>query len=486
MTVVAGVENLRLKYPGTDSLLMKDFTLSIEQGEKVLIIGPSGSGKSTLLQVMTGLIPASVEVPMKADGLKIPLSWGYLFQDPDSQFCMPYVDEELAFVLENLRVPSSEMRNYMSHYLEQVGLSFDNLHTSIQTLSGGMKQRLAIASVLALEADTLFLDEPTAMLDPAGTKEVWETIKGIANDKTCIIVEHKIDQIIEFVDRVILLDEKGEIRADGSANSVFEANKQVLREQGIWYPSVWEDYLETKPKNVITSLAEAKPLISLSGFTGYRGGTETIKIQKADVFPGEWITIIGENGAGKSTLLHALMKLVKTKGYYYLFEKEYKKTSDIAKYISFVFQNPELQFVTNSAAGEVAYSLERENWSREAIDHKVGELLDRYRLTAERDNHPYQLSMGQKRRLSVASAVVKEQPVLLLDEPTFGQDAANTFTILEQLEELQRRGTTIMMVTHDRNIVKNFATRVWEIENGMLAKDVSTVEFFHGRAAGSV
>jgi energy-coupling factor transport system ATP-binding protein len=176
MEAVASVHKLRLKFPGVQSLLFKDFSLSLRKGEKVLILGSSGSGKSTLLQVLTGLIPGSVDVPMKAESINIPSSWGYLFQDPDSQFCMPYVDEEIAFVLENLQIPREKMQSYMKYYLNQVGLNFDDIHTKIQTLSGGMKQRLAIASVLALEAEVLFLDEPTAMLDPDGTEEVWKTI----------------------------------------------------------------------------------------------------------------------------------------------------------------------------------------------------------------------------------------------------------------------------------------------------------------------
>jgi energy-coupling factor transport system ATP-binding protein len=477
MTSLAGVKDLRLKFPGAESLLFKDFSLSFHKGEKVLLLGPSGSGKSTLLQVLTGLIPNSVEVPMKATDVHIPASWGFLFQDPDTQFCMPYVDEELAFVLENLQVPREEMPGLIKHYLEQVGLSFADLHTNIQTLSGGMKQRLAIASVLALEPEVLFLDEPTAMLDPEGTTEVWKTIKQVGEDKTVIIVEHKIDEIVDFVDRVILLSEEGTIIADGNKEDVFKKYKHVLIDQGIWYPNVWNDYIKSRrnhpPKQRVNHETTA---ISISSFSGFRGKEKKIEVQQADVYPGEWIAVLGKNGAGKSTLLHALMDLIKTNGSYTIFGKDHKRIKSLADQVTFVFQNPEFQFVTNSVYDEIAYTLRLEKWSEDKVSERVNELLKLFRLDDRKDNHPYQLSMGQKRRLSVASAIVKEQPILLLDEPTFGQDAKNTFSILEQLESLRTSGTTIVMVTHDMHIVEHFASRVWSIENGNLTEDCSPSE----------
>lgn len=472
MAMVTGTKNLRLKFPGVESLLFRDFSLSFEKGEKVLILGPSGSGKSTLLQVLTGIIPHSVDIPVKAENITIPESWGFLFQDPDTQFCMPYVDEEMAFVLENLQVPREKMEDLIHYYLAQVGLKLEDIHTNIQTLSGGMKQRLAIASVLALEPEVLFLDEPTAMLDPEGTADVWNTIKEIGEEKTVIIVEHKIDQVVDFVDRVVLLNEKGQLMADGPKQEIFKDYHHVLIEQGIWYPGVWEEYIETHSVQLTAKEQPGEKLaLSLSDFSGYRGKIKKITVPQLEVRVGEWITIVGSNGAGKSTFLHALMNLIKTKGTYRIFDQDYKKIKNFSDYVTFVFQNPEFQFVTNTVYEEVAYTLQLENWSPESIDRRVNELLAFYRLEKHREHHPYQLSMGQKRRLSVAAAIVKEQPILLLDEPTFGQDAKNTFAILEQLEMLRSHGTTIIMVTHDWNIVNHFATRFLQIENGEIVAD---------------
>jgi energy-coupling factor transporter ATP-binding protein EcfA2 len=472
MTLAAQVEKLRLKFPGGKSLLFKDLSTSFYKGEKVLLLGPSGCGKSTLLQVLSGLIPRSIEVPIKAEAIVTPKSWGYVFQDPDSQFCMPYVDEEIAFVLENLQIPRENMPEKIEELLSMVGLKFDHIHTNINTLSGGMKQRLAIASVLAMDPDVLFLDEPTAMLDPEGTKEIWDIIKKIGSDKTCIIVEHKIDHVVDFVDRIIVFNNKGEIIADGNKEEIFSTYKQEFLQYGIWYPGVWEDYLKTYNKPVQNHLQEHKEILVLKDFKGYRKKEAKISIEKVTVKEGEWIAIIGKNGAGKSTLLHALMQFIKTTGTYLLKGTPVEKVKKLTDELTFVFQNPEFQFVTNSVFEEIAYSLRLERMNEQKIEQIVEEMLDLFALKDQRDQHPYQLSMGQKRRLSVAASIVKKQPIILLDEPTFGQDSKNTFRLLELIEHMRQQGTTVFMVTHDRHIAKHFATRIWKIEDGKLVEDV--------------
>lgn len=203
--------NLRLKFPGDDSLLFKDLSFSVNKGEKVLLLGPSGCGKSTLLQVASGIVPNSFELPMKAEKLELPDSWGFVFQDPDTQFCMPYVDEELAFVLENLNVPRQDMTALIVAALERVGLHLPDIHTPILELSQGMKQRLALTSVLLMEPEVLFLDEPSALLDPEGTEQIWTSIQTAAADQTVVIVEHKIEQIANWIDRVVLFTHDGKI-----------------------------------------------------------------------------------------------------------------------------------------------------------------------------------------------------------------------------------------------------------------------------------
>ncbi|WP_417897458.1 ATP-binding cassette domain-containing protein [Bacillus haimaensis] len=465
------LEDLRLKYP-EGRQLFHDFSLSVKKGEKVLILGPSGSGKSTLLQVLSGLIPEVLDVPMVARDRVAPNSWGYVFQDPDTQFCMPYVDEELAFVLENLAVQRDKMPERIRQLLELVRLDLDDIHTSIGKLSGGMKQRLAIASVLAMEPEVLFLDEPTAMLDPVGTQQVWDTIKGIDEEKTVIIVEHKVDLLLDYVDRIVVLDEVGCIVADGPTASIFQNHIPLLKKYGIWYPGVWEDYLKEREKeaDIVSIEPEQLPIISLDGFSGYRGREKKIEVEGKVIHRGEWIAIVGENGAGKSTLLESLMQLVKTEGVYTLDGKAVKGIP--SNRIGFVFQNPEFQFVTTSVYEEIAYSLRWKEQKEEEVALRVEELLQRFRLQHLKTQHPYQLSMGQKRRLSVAAAVINEPEVLLLDEPTFGQDSKNTFRMLEWLYSMKQAGVSIVMVTHDLHIAENFADRVWVVENGKVKEEV--------------
>jgi energy-coupling factor transport system ATP-binding protein len=464
------IQNLRLKFPGEESLLFRDLSLSFKKGEKVLLLGPSGCGKSTLLQVLSGLIPRSIDIPMKAEKFAPPSSWGYVFQDPDSQFCMPFADEELAFVLENLGVPRQEMKDRIQQHLRQVGLHLDDLHTNIGSLSGGMKQRLAIASVLALEPEVLFLDEPTAMLDPAGTKDIWKLLKKVAQDKTVLVVEHKIDHVLEFIDRIILFNQQGEIIADGPKEIIFSRYKHVMRNQGIWYPGVWEEHLQQNQIPYVQP-KRGESIVTLQDFRGFRKKDTKIIVDDLKVFPGEWMVVRGENGAGKSTFLHALMQFIKTSGTYELYGKPIKKLKNIADSMTFVFQNPEFQFVANTVFEEIAYSLRLEKRNPQEIQETVHHLLEVFHLADHQHKNPFQLSMGQKRRLSVAASIVKEQKLILLDEPTFGQDSKNTFALLGWLEEYRRQGSTIIMVTHDDYISEHYATRVLTIKNGELINE---------------
>lgn len=466
------VTDLRLKFPGEDTLVFKDLSLSVQPGEKVLMLGPSGCGKSTLLQVLSGIIPDSIELPMKTTDIQLPDSWGFVFQDPDTQFCMTHVDEELAFVLENLQIPRGEMPALIEDVLERVDLHLEDPHTPINAMSQGMKQRLALASVLLLEPDVLFLDEPSALLDPEGTRQIWSSIRHATADKTVIIVEHKIDLIADWVDRVVLFNDHGVMIADGPPATVFADCQEALKRFGIWYPGVWEEYtaseaFQSMMKNRQAPSSQMK--IHLQEFHGFRGNTKKITAEQATIQAGDWVTIVGENGSGKSTLLLSLMQLLRTDGVYELNGVPIvwkKKKRQLPEGLSLVFQNPELQFVTNSIMDELTVSLH--GMPKTEADRYAEEMIQLFNLPDSVSRHPYQLSTGQKRRLSVATALTPDTDILLLDEPTFGQDARNTFAILEKLEQLRTQGVTILMVTHDTEIVENFATVVWTVSDGML------------------
>jgi energy-coupling factor transport system ATP-binding protein len=470
MEYITSVNKLRLKFPDEKGLLFKDLTLSFKKGEKVLLLGPSGCGKSTLIQVLSGLIPYSIDIPIKSENIQIPNSWGFVFQDPDSQFCMPFVDEEIAFVLENLQVPREEMPERINELLDMVGLQLEDIHTSIQALSGGMKQRLAIASVLALNPDVIFLDEPTALIDEEGTEQIWNTVKNISRDKTIIIVEHKIEQIIDFVDRVIIFTPDGELLADGNMTYIFSNYKEELKKYGIWYPGAWEDFKRENNQKPVSLRNDNE--VHLKNFHGYRKKEVKISLEEALIHSGEWIAVNGQNGAGKSTLLLSLMQLIKTSGDYQINEQSIKKLADLQRKAYLVFQNPEYQFITNSVFEEISYELKGgKEINNEYFHKKANDLLTIFGLHDKQHQHPYHLSLGEKRRLSVATAFIQNPKLLLLDEPTFGQDAQNTFKLLELIEAERQKGTIIIMVTHDLNIVQHFATRIWEVKEGRVISD---------------
>ncbi len=568
--VAAEVAGLRLKFPGVPDLLFRDLSLSIRRGEKVLLLGPSGCGKSTLLQVLGGVIPRVTEVPLKADRLKVPDSAGMVFQDPDTQFCMPYVDEELAFVLENLAVPRAEMRPRIEAALLEVGLRLPDAHVPIGSLSQGMKQRLALASVLLLEPDTLLLDEPSALLDPEGRGAIWAAVRRVSERRTVIVVEHRIDEVLDWMDRVVVFRADGSLLADGPAAEVFGRHRAELRDYGIWYPGAWNDALavvrevaarpaaavEPKlsagsvfvsaaarptavaaPRNApedaavsererppimappdgappVAGGAFSEPLLRLENFRVLRGGKTVCAVDRAAVMPGDLIALTGPNGAGKSSLLLGLMGLLPRQGECRFGgdvpagRREERKAA--AKHAAFVFQNPEFQFVTNRVLDEVVFTLRGEaaeaaqsdedagrrgaaarllaRWSpREKrrlarlaeqaapeIAARSAECLARFGLGGYEDRHPYLLSLGQKRRLSVASSVVTNKPLLLLDEPTFGQDARSAFAMLRLCDELRVAGHAVLMITHEPEIAALLATQVWRIEDGRLISADST------------
>ncbi|KOP66634.1 ABC transporter [Bacillus sp. FJAT-18019] len=509
------VEGLRLKYPGEDRLMFKDLSFSAARGEKVLLLGPSGCGKSTLLQVLSGMIPRATEVPMKCEVQRVPDSWGYVFQDPDTQFCMPYVDEELAFVLENLSVPREEMRERMQAALEEVGLDLDELHMPITHLSQGMKQRLALASALLLEPEVLFLDEPSALLDPEGREQIWSAVKAVSEGRTLIIVEHRIEEMAQYVDRVVLFSPDGEILGDGPPAVIFADYEQELKAYGIWYPGVWEDYAQSSAGkelfapiggedqvagnrlsevglgagDTLPDVLHREPVIRLEALRGMRWNQPVISLPSAEVYPGDFIAVIGPNGAGKSSLLLSLMGLLRAEGTYELCgekviqgkrRKVRKERERQLRQIGFVFQNPELQFLTERIGDEVVYSLLVDQMPPEEAQAQADRCLERFGLKGMDSRHPYQLSTGQKRRLSVATAMARQPAVLLLDEPTFGQDARNTFAILEMCEQLRRAGTAILMVTHEMEIAQRAATHIWEIREGQLTSSMPSLRWSSG------
>ncbi|WP_018665073.1 ABC transporter ATP-binding protein [Heyndrickxia acidiproducens] len=500
METLLGCRNLSVRFYQASEKILSDLSLTINKGEKVLILGPSGSGKSTLISALAGIIPEHVEAEVSGE-VFLRSHAGVMFQDPDSQFCMLRVDEEIAFSLENRSIPRSEMDDIISDLMDQVGLMVDK-KTPIETLSGGMKQRLALASLLALEPDVLFFDEPTAQLDPAGRKEIFDLINKISQrtNQTIVVVEHVLDGCIEWMDRVIMINKNGKIIADGEPEEILLHFNKEMKEAGIWRPKLfpykWMDVvensshplaiklskmLENEPLHSVEEYGKRDPIIRTENVAIGYGKKTIVKDINIDIHKGDWISIVGENGSGKSTFLKSLIRLQPIKNGKIRFQdKELKKWTDRELYgkAGFVFQNPEHQFITDTVFEEIAFGGRQRNWPEEQIQTKTNQLLQEFGLEHYRNAHPFTLSLGQKRLLSVATMLLLDQPLLLLDEPTFGQDEKTAGELIMRLKERQKRGTTIVMATHDMDLVDAYSNQVILLHNGRILYQGTPFELF--------
>ncbi|MDR5602490.1 ABC transporter ATP-binding protein [Staphylococcus coagulans] len=457
------VKNLRLKYPSAPYKIFDGIDIEIKDKEKVLLLGPSGSGKSTLLNVLSGIVPNLIDLPMKYDELEIAEHSGVIFQDPDSQFCMPQVNEELAFILENQQVPRHEMDAQIQWALKQVGLDI-NPKQLIHHLSGGMKQKLAIAGTLLQRADTLFLDEPTAMLDTEATENLWTLLKTLWQDQTVLIVEHKVAHIWDYVDRVILMNHQGEIIQQGTPSDIMKNYESLLTEFGVWHPKAWSH----APEPQKASFSEETSLFELAFHQGavQRNRQTLYEVEDLSIRSGEWITLTGKNGTGKTTLLESIMQLIRYKGKMTFNGQKLTKIKDAAQHMYLVYQNPELQFIQNSVYDEIYINYH--HMDSKNAKSRTSEMLALLDLEHVSQQHPFELSMGQKRRLSVATALSTEADIILLDEPTFGLDSHNTFKLIELFQKRVAQGQTILMVTHDPHIIQRYPSRRLEVRDNQL------------------
>jgi energy-coupling factor transport system ATP-binding protein len=489
-----GCRNLSVQFYGSETPVLSDVTLSFGQGERVLILGPSGCGKSTLIQTLAGVIPKAIDAMTKGE-VHRPERTGMLFQDPDSQFCMLSVDDEIAFSLENRNMPREQMPFAIERVKQQAGIGHLDGKTQISALSGGMKQRLALAAVLACEPEALFLDEPTAQIDPSGTKELIDVLKQLDRSRTLILVEHKLDGIIDWMDRVILLDPNGRVIADGDPLSVFKQHKRKIDAYGIWkprlWPATWEEVVSGAHNGQVASWKPLKnprekhePLLTMTNGTLMRKKQPVFSGVDVTIDKGDWVAVMGPNGAGKSSFLQTIMGLLRLShgSLIYSFKGDQQtgpmKPEKLSDSVGFVFQNPEHQFVTDHVEDEVNFIGKVEGWPEAETKARTEKLLREFHLSPFRKANPYTLSVGQKRRLSVASMLLKQHELLLLDEPTFGQDRAMTDELLARLDNLRRQGVTIIMATHDVEIAYRYADRLLVFAEGSLLYDGEPHGFF--------
>ncbi|MBL7256168.1 ABC transporter ATP-binding protein [Paractinoplanes lichenicola] len=454
------------RHAGRRAWAVREVDLHIAHGERVLLLGPSGAGKSTLLAALAGLLPddsGEAEGTIEIDGLdprKAREQVGIVFQDPQTQLVMARSGDDVAFGLENRGVPAAQIWPWVSDALDRVGFPYP-ITRSTSALSGGEAQRLALAGVLALRPGLLLLDEPTANLDPAGATLVRESL-GLLRDTTTVLVEHRVAEALPLVDRVVVLEPGGGIRADGAPEMVFAAYGDRLADEGVWVPGFTIPPLKS-------ATAATPDLVRGEGV----GLAQRLAPVTLGVGAGEVLAVTGPNGAGKSTLALLLGGLMaptagRITGFGDRRPPHKWRAATLTGRIGSVFQNPEHQFVTSKVADELAVGPRRMGRSATAIAATVADLLDRLRLTKLAGANPYTLSGGEARRLSVATALATAPRLLVLDEPTFGQDRKTWIELVTLLATLRDDGHGILAVTHDDDFVQTVADRTFALGQARL------------------
>ncbi|MET4704040.1 ATP-binding cassette domain-containing protein [Frigoribacterium sp. UYMn621] len=454
------------RHAGREDWAVRALDLRIEPGERVLLLGASGAGKSTLLQALAGVLGGDEEGESMGE-LLIGGSAathargrvGLVLQDPDSQVVLARVGDDVAFGCENMGVPREEIWLRVEQSLRAVGLPLPLRHPT-SGLSGGQKQRLALAGVIAMRPGLLLLDEPTANLDPEGVIEVRDAVARVldASGSTLVVVEHRVDVWWPLVDRVIVLSPGGGVLADGTPEHVLRREGAALAASGVWVPG----HLPQPPKR---SRRPGEQLLHTDALAIGRGPVLQTGLDLV-VRAGECLAITGPNGAGKTTLgltlgglLPAIDGRVAADGLAGGLGTDPLrwKSRELVTRIGSVFQDPEHQFVSGTVAGELAVGARATGLSVAETARRIDPLLERLRLGHLTAANPFTLSGGEKRRLSVATVLVTRPPLLVLDEPSFGQDARTWAELVAFLAELLDEGSSVVAVTHDAHLVDALA-----------------------------
>lgn len=467
------------RHAGRKNAALSGVDLDIAPGERVLVLGPSGSGKSTLMGGLAGLLGGAEEgeatgtltvdgvAPAEARGRV-----GLLMQDPEAQVVLARVGDDVAFGMENLGVAREEIWPRVENSLEAVGLSVPLDHSTTE-LSGGQKQRLALASILAMGPGLLLLDEPTANLDPSGVAEVRAAVEKVVErtGATVVVVEHRVDVWASLVDRVIVVAD-GAIAADGPLDEVLAQQGEALRERGIWLPG--DDVAaEVGPApEVAPASSDATPIARVTDLTiGYDASAPVRSGIDLTIERGVSTCIVGANGAGKSTFALTLAGLlpplegaveVETSDGTAGDPHEWSSKQLLGR-MSMVFQEPEYQFLAATVAEELAIGPRAAGMTDEEIAPLVDEHLEALGLTKLARANPMTLSGGEKRRLSVATALISAPELLILDEPTFGQDRGTWLGLVRLLRAALERGVTLVSITHDPAFVAAMGQRVVDL-----------------------
>jgi len=450
---------------------VSDLDLVVEPGERVLLLGASGAGKSTLLAGLAGVLGGDDEGDATGELLvdgRLPADQrgrvGLVLQDPDSQVVLARVGDDVAFGCENLGVPRDEIWRRVDESLDDVGLDLPR-SASTSALSGGQKQRLALAGALAMRPGLVLLDEPTASLDPAGVVEVRDSVHRALDrtGATLVVVEHRVSVWSPVVDRVVVLAAGGGVLADGHPDDVLVAERDRLTAAGVWVPGV-APVVPRRTRTTATTLLTADDLAV--GRRGRRGPAVASGVDLT-VASGRALAVTGPNGAGKSTLALTLAGLLPTAGGSLVASPELAadagptpsrwRSRELLTRVGTVFQDPEHQFLTATVRAELAVGPEALGAPPARVADRVDHLLERLRLDHLALANPFTLSGGEKRRLSVATVLATRPRLLVLDEPTFGQDARTWRELVLLLAELLDEGSAVAAVTHDAEFVEALA-----------------------------
>ena len=517
-------QHVTFKYHAQSEPTLHDVSFQIYPGEKVLIAGASGSGKTTLLRLLNGLIPQAYQGDITGEltinGKKIlnqslfdlSLQAGTVLQDSDAQFVGMTVAEDIAFSLENDNQPIKIVREKVAKWANRFGLG-KRLTLAPQSLSGGQKQRTAMAGVLVDEGDLLLFDEPLASLDPAAGAAAMALIDELQQERnmTVVVIEHRIEDVLRaHVDRVIVMAH-GRIVANDTPTAIIQADVlsangldeplyiQLLRRAGVPVNKIphvadvekvdvsnFRDQIETLAEPVQTVTHDDKQLLVQNLTFAYDQQEPLFENLSTSIHEGEILGIVGKNGSGKTTLSHLLTGFLTPSGGDIQLDGRSLLSDSIkerAGHIGYVLQNPNHMITKATVFDEVASGLRLRNIDEEQVTERVREMLQLVDLDGMRNWPISALSFGQKKRLTIAAVLVLKPEILILDEPTAGQDATHTSQLLSFLQNINiANHTTIIIITHDMHLLANFVQRALVVVDGQILADTTPAELLANEA----
>ncbi len=521
MTFDIDFQNVTFYYEGSNTPALKDINLSINSGEIVLITGPAGSGKTTLCSCINGLVPHFHEGNLQGNVTVRSYSTrkarigglaslvGMVFQDPESQLVTSSVADEVAFGPENFGVAREEINARVKSALKATRLEGYE-EREPYNLSGGEQQACVIASVYALQPDIYVMDEPLANLDPSGRAQVLRLIIDVAKKrgKTLVIVEHALEEVIPLVDRIVVMHQ-GEIIRDGPVEEVLSLGdipkiftrppivrlsekflhqvKPLTPEN--FYKELANKYslgaIQASNSPVQESVNDGKPIIKVKDVSySYTQSKEALRNISLTIREGELVAILGRNGSGKTTLVRHLIGLIKpSENKIFVNGKDVAltPTHELAQDVGFCFQNPNHQIVTFKVRDEVIFGLRAHNVPASEYEERIHEALKIVDMLDYINAEVFDLGKGQKQRLALASVLALKPRILIIDEPTTGQDPQMAEGIFSIIKELNEMGTTVLMITHQMEYAANYAQRAIVLRSGEITFDGSINDLISNR-----